>query len=149
MTKTRLALLEPDADDETVDEFIAALRGGEKKRYDPDQPRAPKGDPDGGKWTAAGSGGGAIGTKDNPLVTDDVTEAAKALGEGKYVELKSKDEVATLLDRLQELAKEAKEKGEEARVYDLCKVTVPGTNVFCVESKGIRRVEMPQRKTHP
>jgi hypothetical protein len=31
------------------------------KAYDPDQPRQPKGDPEGGQWTETGAGGGAGG----------------------------------------------------------------------------------------
>jgi hypothetical protein len=32
----------------------------------------------------------------------------------------------------------------EGPKFDLCKVTVKGTNLFCVESKGIPRIKMPQ-----
>ena len=35
------------------------------------------------------------------------------------------------------------------RDVDLCKVTVPGTNLFCGDNKGIPRKEMPQLKSKP
>jgi hypothetical protein len=47
------------------------------------------------------------------------------------------------------LAKEAEAAGTKAKNIDLCQLTVPGTNLFCVESKGIPRVEMPQLKGIP
>jgi hypothetical protein len=75
--------------------------------------------------------------------------AAKLLGEGKRVELNQPREISTLLDRLAALAKEAHEKGEAAPTFDLCKVSVKGTNLFCVESKGIPRTQMPQLKGTP
>ena len=51
-----------------------------------------------------------------------------------------------------ELAKagaEAKAKGEKAPNYNLCKVTVPGTNLYCSGNKGIPREDMPQFKGTP
>jgi hypothetical protein len=100
---------------------------------------------DHGNW-ADGSGDGSKG---NPIRTNSVEEAARALGEGKHVELRTPDQVAVLLDRLNGLAKEAEAAGSKAKNIDLCQLTVPGTNLFCVESKGIPRVEMPQLKGIP
>jgi len=87
---------------------------------------------------------GELGSKDNPIKTADPLEAVTALHEGKYVELETVDQVSTLLDELARIANEAKEAGEKAPNYDLCLVSVPGTNLFCAESKGIPRIEMPQ-----
>ena len=87
---------------------------------------------------------GGEGTRENPIRTGDVVEAAKALGEGKFVQLRHKRQVSTLLDKLAEFVNDAKEKGENAPSYDLCRVSVENTNLFCVESKGIPRVQMPQ-----
>jgi hypothetical protein len=87
---------------------------------------------------------GAAGTKEDPIVTGDVEEAAKLLGEGKWVRLEQERQVSTLLDKLAEIVKDAKEKGEKAPDYDLCRVSVKNTNLFCAESKGIPRVKMPQ-----
>lgn len=89
------------------------------------------------------------GSKADPIVTSDVVEAAKALGEGKFVTLNSRHEVSTLIDKLAEIVDDAKKKGENAPTYDLCKVSVPGTNLFCAESKGIPRTMMPQLKGIP
>jgi DNA topoisomerase I len=84
------------------------------------------------------------------LVTSNVEEAVKALGEGRRVELSHVREVSTLIDRLGVLAREAIERGDKnPKVYDLCKVTVKGTNLFCVESKGIERAKMPQLSGDP
>src|SRR5262249_38642727 len=35
------------------------------------------------------------------------------------------------------------EQGENAPVFNLCNVSVEGTNLFCAEQKGIPRAEMP------
>lgn len=134
-------------------------------KFDPDQPRD-----DSGKWTSGGGSSGATpstassqpgspgqeklyatgtGTKYDPIITNDVTAAARALHEDKYVKLKSPRQVAVLLDKIREMVDDAKAKGEKAGVYDLCKVSVPGTNLFCAESKGIPRVRMPQIKGVP
>jgi hypothetical protein len=89
------------------------------------------------------------GTKEDPVMTDDVEVAAKALGEGKYVQLDQKRTASTLLDKLADIVEDAKAKGEKAPTYDLCKVTVPKTNLFCVETKGIPRIKMPQLGGEP
>ena len=77
-------------------------------------------------------------------VGGDVELAAKLLGEGKKVRLNQPREASTLVKRLAEIVQESKAKGEKAPDFDLCNVTVKGTNLFCVESKGIPRVKMPQ-----
>jgi len=76
--------------------------------------------------------------------TESIDEALSLMSEGKLVELDSVERVATLIDKLNEMVQDAKKKGEKAPNYDLCKVSVPGTNLFCSESKGIARVNMPQ-----
>ena len=126
---------------------------GAKPAAKKDAQLAPSG---GAKVASTGGGKGAVealekkvgpqgsGTRDDPIVTSDVNEAAKALGEGRYVRLKHKREVSTLLDKLAEYVADAKAKGEKAPSYDLCRVSVENTNLFCVESKGIPRVKMPQ-----
>ena len=84
------------------------------------------------------------GTEADPIVTSNVDDAVEALGKGQFVQLNQPDEVSTLLDKLASVAKEAKAKGEKAPVYDLCRVSVPKTNLFCAGNKGIARVDMPQ-----
>jgi len=85
-----------------------------------------------------------LGTKENPIVTDDVNEAIALLAEGKYVELNQPDEVSTLLDKMSEYAQEAQEAGNKAEDIDLCRLTVAGTNIFCVQNVGVERINMPQ-----
>lgn len=84
------------------------------------------------------------GTKENPIHTTDVNEAAKLLGEGKHVELAQPRMVSTLLDKLKRLTDDAVAKGDKAPIYNLCGVSVKGSNLFCAQSKGVPRVEMPQ-----
>lgn len=86
----------------------------------------------------------APGTADRPIKTDDFDRALKALAEGKHVQLSQPRQISTLVDRLRDNVNDAIAKGEEAPNYDLCKVSVKGTNLFCHESKGIPRAKMPQ-----
>lgn len=75
-----------------------------------------------------------------------IEKAARLLAEGKRVELAQEREVATLVDRLGELVEDAKRRGEAAPIYDLCKVSVKGSNLFCQDTLGIPRIKMPQLK---
>lgn len=78
----------------------------------------------------------ATGELNDPIdCGGDVLKAAAALSEGKHVRLNRVDEVGTLLDELNKVVAEAIEKGEDAPVFDLCKVSVPKTNLFCVDEK--------------
>lgn len=105
-----------------------------------------------GNWaTGARSGGDKKGGgkrgKYNPKKVrhvKSIDEAIKFIAEGQDVELDSEAEVATLLDKLKNIVDEAVSKGEKAPNYDLCRVSVAGTNLFCSESKGIKRIDMPQ-----
>ena len=88
-----------------------------------------------------------------PVVTDDVDEAIRLLEQGKHVELEQPRQVAVLVEKLHAMVEEAKAAGDDPkaldRVYDLCRVTVKGTNIFCVEHQGIPRLKMPQLKGFP
>lgn len=77
-------------------------------------------------------------------VGDDVERAAALLAQGTPVELNQPREAATLLDRLAEHVRAARAHGGKAPDFDLCKVSVKGTNLFCTQSKGVPRVRMPQ-----
>lgn len=79
-------------------------------------------------------------------VHGDTLLAADLLGQGKHVRLDQPDEVSVLLDELASRVNAAREAGNDAPNYDLCKVSVPGTNLFCAESKNVPRIEMPQLK---
>lgn len=84
------------------------------------------------------------GTADDPIRTSNVDEAAQALGEGKYVDLDQPDQLSTLLDKMKATVAEARKLGAKAPIYDLCKVSAAGTNLFCAETKGVPRAMMPQ-----
>lgn len=123
------------------------------RKYSEDQPRD-----ESGRWTDTGGGGGGseepsvttgTGTEDDPIRTNDVNIAAQALAEGKHVELDQPRTVSTLLNKLSDVAEEAHRLGKDAPNYDLCDVTVEGTNLFCVGNLGISRVEMPQLTGFP
>ena len=60
-----------------------------------------------------------------------------------------RQQISTIVDKLAELGKQAKEKGEKAPNFNLCQVTVPGTNLYCDGNKGIPREDMPQFKGTP
>lgn len=82
------------------------------------------------------------GTLDDPIyVGSDIDKAQQLIAEGKHVRLNQPDEVSTILDRLAMATK----KGEKS-LFDLCKVSVTLTNLFCRENKGIPRAHMPQLK---
>ena len=49
-----------------------------------------------------------------------------------------------MIDKLAEIAKKMVDLGGKAPTFNLCNVSVKGTNLFCAESKGIPRVKMPQ-----
>lgn len=91
-----------------------------------------------------GSPDGEGTVKDPIAVGEDLDLAVQLLAEGKHIRLDKSDDVGTLLDKLVEVVEEAKAKGETAPTYDLCLVSVPGTNLFCRETKGIPRPKMPQ-----
>ncbi len=60
-----------------------------------------------------------------------------------------RQQISTVIDKLAQLGAEAKAKGEQAPNFNLCKVTIPGTNLYCDGNKGIPREDMPQFKGTP
>lgn len=97
-----------------------------------------------GKIKVDGSKDGS-GALDDPIdCGSDIEMAHKLLAEGKHVRLDSPMEVSVLMDRIADEAAFAKQSGGDVPDYDLCKISVPKTNLFCLESKGIPRVNMPQ-----
>jgi hypothetical protein len=105
-----------------------------------------------GRWTDSGGGDDHPGqgySKDARLIdgvihTDNVYDAARALHENRRVELTQPRSASVLIDKLGEISKSMIEKGEQAPTFDLCKVTLKGTSLFCADSQGIPRVQMPQ-----
>lgn len=92
--------------------------------------------------------GGGDGTKENPFRVSDPRTAVQLLGDGQYeLRFYRPDEVATVLSALAEAVKVAKDLGVKAPTFNLCAMSVPGTNLFCAESVGYKRTEMPQLST--
>lgn len=90
------------------------------------------------------------GTEEDPIaVGGDLDRAVALLGVGKHIRLNQPDEVSTLVHKLAKIVQDARDKGVDYPDYDLCKVTVPGTNLFCHGNKGIPRARMPQFSGQP
>lgn len=62
---------------------------------------------------------------------------------------KQKQEISMKIDELDRVAKEARAKGEQSPNFNLCQITVPGTNLYCDNNLGVPREEMPQFKGKP
>jgi Arc/MetJ-type ribon-helix-helix transcriptional regulator len=76
-------------------------------------------------------------------------QAVDALTEGKPVAVESGKQIFTLIQKIGEFAQQQKSKGEKVDTLDLCKVSIPGTNLFCGENIGKTRIEMPQLSGKP
>jgi hypothetical protein len=64
----------------------------------------------------------------------------------KDIPKKFRSMVSMKIDKLAKAAAEAKAKGEKAPNFNLCDITIPGTNLYCKGNKGIPREDMPQFK---
>lgn len=102
-----------------------------------------------GADAVAALNGDSAGTDEVHDVGADVNKAADLLSQGKKVHLDQPRTASVLLGELAKRVQAAKDQGESAPNFDLCKVTVKNTNLFCAESKGIPRVKMPQVKGVP
>ncbi|HEY5126777.1 MAG TPA: NUDIX domain-containing protein [Bradyrhizobium sp.] len=121
--------------------------------WNPDQPRIPGG-AGGGEWTSGGGGGvettlGHGYSHEAKLIggvihTSNVYDAVRAIYEKRAVQLTQPRQLSTLIEKLGEVAKRMIDLGGAAPDFNLCKVTVRGTNLFCADAKGIPRVKMPQ-----
>lgn len=100
-------------------------------------------DPKDGKFAMKGQGN-CEGAARRPPQVSSVDDAVALILAGKDVELKDVQTVNTVLTKLAAMAKDAAKRGERAPNYNLCRVSVAGTNVFCAEHRGISRIEMPQ-----
>jgi len=60
-----------------------------------------------------------------------------------------RQQISTIIDKLAELGNQAKASGEKAPNFNLCQVSIPGTNLYCDGNKGIPREDMPQFKGIP
>lgn len=74
------------------------------------------------------------------------TEAKQGL---ENIEKEHRKQIKKLLKGLRAKTKDAIENGTELPDFDLCEISVPGTNLFCHGNKGIPREQMPQLKGFP
>lgn len=85
------------------------------------------------------------GSEENPYQVGTDTElAAVLLADGNHVELDQPEELSSLLDEIREYAANRKSLGQNVPRLDMCKVSLPGTNLFCQDNKDIPRIQMPQ-----
>jgi hypothetical protein len=103
---------------------------------------------------AAGNGDDSSSSEmDSTKLTSIMPQADKKAFSGKSdidsIPPEKKREVSMKIDQLAKIASEARAKGEKAPNYNLCKVTVPGTNLYCDQNLGVPRAEMPQFKGTP
>mgnify|MGYP003336608203 FL=1 len=89
------------------------------------------------------------GNSDIPKLKDLMPNAKFDRKPLSAVEPIERQQISTIIDKLADLGKQAKEKGEKAPNFNLCQVTVPGTNLYCDGNKGIPREDMPQFKGTP
>ncbi|SRR6266446_116602 len=89
-------------------------------------------------WDSRGRGS----DRPTPIKVKSVEEAIPLIRAGKVVELPDTKSVHTLLEKLAKL-------NERGQHYDLCNVTVKGTNLFCADNIGIARIDMPQFSGYP
>ena len=146
-----------------VDKAKQANGGQIPKGEQPSKPIAqqPAQKPQGQKLGGSDFKSSAEKNADNPKGNKNTSRAddmkLKSLMPGMDTSTKTLDQVtpierqqiSTIVDKLAELGKQAKEKGEKAPNFNLCKVSIPGTNLYCDGNKGIERADMPQFKGTP
>jgi hypothetical protein len=99
----------------------------------------------GGKGEHPGEGYSSSARVINGVIhTSSVYDAQRALSENRKVELNQPRSVSVLLKRLGEVSKKMIAEGKDAPLFNLCNVSVKGTNLFCADTIGIPRVKMPQ-----
>ena len=109
----------------------------------------PTGDGGGIDNTCGDEGGGASTTAASEKTSFSEKKAISEILDGKKVSLDTVRDVNTVLSKLADMATNILNDGKTPPVYDLCKVTVPGTNLFCGENLDIDRADMPQAKGKP
>lgn len=126
----------------------------------------PEGSSNGGKFcatpgttataTPTAGGGKRAETRPKAIRVSNLDDAVRLILQGKVVELPDVKGASTVLSKLAAMAKDAEAKGDKAPNYDLCNVSVAGTNLFCrqkVRSKkypnGVPRIDMPQMSGVP
>jgi hypothetical protein len=126
-------------------QFRGTTMGSVESKAELIQKHGEPGDP--GYHTKHPTGRGGGGSKE--FRTEDLDAAISHLARGEIVVLESKADAYTMLDKLHDYAQESRKKGEDAGDLDLCRVSVPGTNLFCGDSLGVDRIDMPQLAGKP
>jgi hypothetical protein len=136
--------------DSMLEAFRAGMEAGRLSVVvdDDDQSVRHPGHPD-QKVHGRRQGGGSGDSPDDPIKTGDPSVAARALYENKYVEFRQPRAVSTSLLKLKQMIDEAQARGEDKGQLNLCRATLAGSNLFCVEHKGIPRTKMPQLSGRP
>lgn len=62
---------------------------------------------------------------------------------------KQRKQVSMRIRHLAKLTQQARSQGKKAPNFNLCQITVPGTNLYCDDNLGIPRDQMPQFKGTP
>jgi len=126
----------------------ASHEGGGKKPGKGKAPKSGKGEAGAasqeGQHPGPGYSNEARLQHDGSIYTTNVYDAVLALYEHKHVELDQPRSVSTLIRKLGEEAQRWEKQGQHAPTFNLCDVTVEGTNLFCADTKGIPRIKMPQ-----
>lgn len=120
-------------------------------------PQQPQGQPEKGQKVAASDFKSAAekpttngnAKSDIPMLKDLMPNAKFDRKPLSAVEPIERQQISTIIDKLADLGKQAREKGEKAPNFNLCQVSVPGTNLYCDGNKGIPREDMPQFKGTP
>lgn len=85
------------------------------------------------------------GTAEDPIdVQGNLDHAIVLMAQGKHVRLNQVDEIATLTDRVNDLADKLKARTGSEPKWDFGLISVRGTNLFTQQTRGIPRVQMPQ-----
>lgn len=89
--------------------------------------------------------GEGAGTPDDPIYVDsDLNLALAHLADDQSIRLDEEKTASTVVAAIGDYAAQLKEHGEDPPDFNLCNVSVEGTNLFCAENKDIPRAEMPQ-----
>jgi hypothetical protein len=110
----------------------------------------------GNQWTRGISGGGTGGSKKSGkkkpnkkvgrVTARTIEEGVKRILAGETFDMSDIKGAHSLIKKLADMANDAESRGDKPIKYDLCKVSVKGTNLFCGGNKGIPRDAMPQAK---
>jgi len=92
---------------------------------------------------------GISSTKLKDLMPNADADAFSGKSDIGKINKKQQREISMKIDKLAELSQQARAAGKNPPNYNLCDITVPGTNLYCDGNKGIKREDMPQFKGKP